>query len=196
MASGQSEVSICNLALSLLGEVSITSLGDDTKQARECQRIYAITRDQELRAHNWNFSIKRTDLAADPDEAAWGYQHRYQLPDDCLKTIQVDGTQNWRVEAGNFADSGKTFILTDLSAPIYILYVSRITDPALFDVSFVEALSVSLAFKLALPLTQSNTISQEARDVRRTALAQAKAVNSIESGPRSFRESSWLLARN
>ena len=154
MASGQSEVSICNLALSRLGEESITALSDNTPQAIECNRLYAITRDMELRGHNWNFAIRRADLAADTTSPSWGYDNRYRLPADFLKLVEVESTDQWRVEAGNAGESGSFFVLTDLSDPIYIRYVARVTDPAVFDPLFINMLAARLAMDLAPKLTQ------------------------------------------
>ena len=45
-----SVVGICNLALTKLGAARITSLTDDTKQARALNAIYEATRDAELAA--------------------------------------------------------------------------------------------------------------------------------------------------
>lgn len=195
MASGQSEVSICNLALSHLGEEPITSLDDNVKAARECSRLYDITRDMELRAHLWNFAIRRASLAKDTTDPTWGHSNRYQIPDDCLKVVEVKDDVDWHIEAGNLGDTGQTFIVTDTSAPLYIRYVSRVEDPALFDPLFINALAARLAMKLALPLTQSNTITQGARDAYRSEIQQATAQNAIESSPRPFRQGSWLTAR-
>ena len=196
MASGASEVSICNLALSHLGEASITALSDNTKPARECNRLYAITRDMELRSHNWNFAMKRTMLASDPTDPSWGYDKRYTLPVDLMRVVEVDFDEDWRVEAGELADEGARFLLTNLSGPIYIRYVARVTDPSVFDTLFINALAARLAVDLAVPLTQNSTIRQGAERTHLRATQQAKAFDAIESSPRKFPEPLWLSRRN
>ena len=45
-------VSISNRALTLLGAQPITSLSDDTKEARSCNRMFEQSRDQVLRGHH------------------------------------------------------------------------------------------------------------------------------------------------
>ena len=45
-----SATDICNRALSRVGEARITSLTDDSKQARACNSAYAHIRDEVLRA--------------------------------------------------------------------------------------------------------------------------------------------------
>ena len=57
-------VEIANRAITYLGGDTITSLEDDTKEGRACLRLYEQSRDQLLRDHPWNFSIKRAVLAA------------------------------------------------------------------------------------------------------------------------------------
>ena len=54
-----SEVDICNRALSKLGAARITSLTEDSVNARACNAMYESVRDAELRAHPWNFAMKR-----------------------------------------------------------------------------------------------------------------------------------------
>lgn len=195
MVSTVSEVSICNLALSHIGEKPITSLSDDTKPARECNRLYPITRDMELRSHNWNFSIKRTDLAEDGTEPNSEYGHRYAVPAECLRILEVLYANRWRVEAGNLADSGKLFILTNLSGPIYIRYIAQITDPAVFDVLFVNALAARLAMDLAVPLAQSNTVAEGSAEKYRFWIGQARSMDAFESSPRQRPDPSWVAAR-
>lgn len=195
MVSTVSEVSICNLALSHIGEKSITSLSDDVKPARECNRLYAITRDMEFRAHNWNFSIKRTNLSEDGTEPDSEYKHRYQVPAECLRILEVLYANSWRVEGGNLADAGKLFILTNLSGPIYIRYVAQITDPAVFDVLFVNALAARLAMDLVEPLSQSNTKAEMAAEKYRFWIGQAKSMDAFESSARPRPDPSWVAAR-
>lgn len=57
-----SDVAICNLALTQLGANTIASLAEGTETARKCNAIYTLIRDAALRAHPWNFAIKRVDL--------------------------------------------------------------------------------------------------------------------------------------
>ena len=58
-----SATDICNRALSRVGEARITSLTDDSKQARACSSAYAHIRDEVFRAHPWNSVITRAKLA-------------------------------------------------------------------------------------------------------------------------------------
>ena len=61
-----SEVDICNLALSHLGDnATVASIDppEGSAQAEHCSRFYPIARDTLLEMHNWNFSTRRAVLA-------------------------------------------------------------------------------------------------------------------------------------
>ena len=63
------QVTICNLALSKLGEQSITSLDDGSLEARFCSLHYPVVVTQILLLNNWNFATKQaqlTQLSATP----------------------------------------------------------------------------------------------------------------------------------
>jgi hypothetical protein len=67
-----SETSICNSALTRIGAARITSLTDDSKQARACTASYALMRDEVLRSHPWNSAISRASVASLADAPAFG----------------------------------------------------------------------------------------------------------------------------
>src|SRR5690606_7797987 len=98
-------VSICNMALGELGINAITSLDQATADARLCNRFYEQTRDEVLRAHPWNFAIKRVNLSAISTAPVFGWLYQYQLPSDYLRLIQLNGWEEdeqadrWEIEA-------------------------------------------------------------------------------------------------
>lgn len=79
-----SEVSIANLALQELGAKRITSLDDDTKNAKNIKAAYDDVRDQECRKYIWNFTTKREILAPDVDTPAFDFDLQFSWPSDCL----------------------------------------------------------------------------------------------------------------
>src|SRR5258708_25919710 len=59
-----SEVTICNRALQAIGtRTTIASLTEDSVEARNCNLIYADTRDEVLQMAYWNFAQKTAYLA-------------------------------------------------------------------------------------------------------------------------------------
>ncbi len=187
-----SVVEICNRALQKVGAQRIVSITDDNVRARACNAAYEVLRDGELRANVWNFSIARAELAEDATTPAWGRAAAYTLPADWLRmapqypednTVEPD----WQIE-------GKK-IITDDSAPIYLRYVYKVTDPNEMDVLFRELLAATLAIEICEELTQSNTKKDALKAERKEILAMAKRTNSIENVSVVSPDDGWLTCR-
>lgn len=58
------DVSICNIALLLLGVSKITALADATDRAVLCAALYPETKRETLQSHPWNEALVRTTLYA------------------------------------------------------------------------------------------------------------------------------------
>jgi len=199
-----SKVEIINRALTKLGETRILSPTDNVKPAREANSIWDTVLKDELRAHPWNFAIKRDQIAADVATPSFEFAYQYTKPSDCLRFVQIGdfwvywnntirytyelNPQTWYKIEGNK-------ILTDLGAPLKVRYIQDITDPQQFDASFVEALACRLARELAEPLTQSNTKKRDAVLEYREAMKMAKRNDAIEDPPEPIPEGDWIYAR-
>lgn len=187
-----SEVEICNRALQKLGESGITSLTDDSKRARACNRAYVPLRDAALRKHPWSFSITRAQLAANSVAPVHGPANRFLQPSDCLRLLPPDPDRkandlDWRIEGRH--------IITNDAAPLDIRYVVRITDPNTMDTLFREYLSTYIAHELCEEITQSNTKKNGLKDDLRGIVAEAKLTNAIEKVSDEPPEDSWITAR-
>ncbi len=180
------ETSVCNLALALLGQATIMSLNDESQAARFCSRLYAQTRDEVLQAHRWNFALKRATLAklSDGQESEWAYA--YQLPVDVLRVLELNG----HAESDRFFEIEGRRLLTD-EVQAVIRYIRQVTDAVYFTPLFVEALSVKLASKLALPLMGSRTMADElAATYERVIGPKARRMDAVEGNPR--RHPAWM----
>jgi hypothetical protein len=191
-----SEVEIANRALSRVGATRITSLTENSVNARAVNAVYAPLRDAELRAHRWSFAIKRAQLAADATAPAFGPAYAYPLPSDFLKLLPPDPNQHlndmdWRIEH----HEGASCVMTDYAAPLNIRYIHRVTDPNKMDPLFREALAMRMARELCEPLTQSNTKIQLIDVDYRTAIAEARKANAFERPSDEPPEDSWLTVR-
>jgi hypothetical protein len=182
-----SDVEVCNLAMTMLGAETISSLTQASANARRCARVYIVTRDAELRRHPWNFARARASLAEDSTAPAFGYDHRYQLPSDFLRLHPSADALDWQIEAG--------YVLTDDGAPLEVTYIRRVDDASLFDALFVEALAAKIAYLLAEEITQSNTKKAEAKDAYKAAIQEAKRANAIERVSDEPPEDPWITAR-
>lgn len=191
-----SDVSIANRALTKLGSARILSLSDNSEPARVINSLYEAVRDAEVQRHRWKFAIRRTSLPALVDAPAFGYSYQYELPADHLALIQVG---EWYVPAVNkqvarwSVESGR--ILTDAPAPLPIRYIARVTDPALFDPLFAEALAARIALEACESITQSQTkYERMAADYRATILEAAR-MSSLLNPPDALPDGGWLWSR-
>lgn len=196
-----SVIQVANRALTKLGALRITSLTDDNKAARAISSCFEDLRDDELRAHRWQFSMKRTSLAALSTTPEFGYNLQYALPPDFLRLDMINDeypsvvldnyigaeTQDYMIE-GNL-------ILTDIDAPLKLRYIARIEDPTNWDVNFREAMASRIAMEICEDLTQSDTKKQSAANDYKRAITQAIRTNSIEKPPSTPPDNTWIISR-
>lgn len=191
-----SEVEICNSALIKLGDDTITSLTDDSKRARLCNAQFARLRDEVLRAHPWNFAIRRASLAKLSQAPAFEFAAAFQLPEDpyCLRVLLLfDGSAAQGISRHRWKIEGRTLLSDENSAKI--IYIARVIDPNQFDAMFAEALALRLANELAYSLTNNATLVQTHYDLYRHALQQARATDASEGVPDFVIADEWTTAR-
>lgn len=196
-----SQVEIANRALTKIGEARILALTDDVESARVVSSLWDTVRDAELRARTWNFSVRRTSLAADAATPSWGYDYQYTLPTGCLRILQVSeyfpsvsltdyrnaSESMWQVEGGK--------IQTDEAAPLKIRYVASVEDTGSWDAGFAEAFACRLAAECCEKLTQSNTKRQMAWDEYNAAIKAAIRADAIENPPEPLPDDGWVMSR-
>ena len=188
------DVTIVNAALIRLGETTLTALSDETKPARLANAIYADVRDAVTRAHPWNFALARAELTANASAPTWGYANAYDLPGDpdhCLRVLTVDGEDEI---SGRWTVEGRQ-ILSNLSSPIRIVYLRRISDPDDTDPLFREALSARLARELAEPLGKSTSLQQAMGELYEAKLREARSADGQEGTPDLISADGWLESR-
>ena len=165
-----SDVDICNLALSHLGdeaEVSAINPPDGSIQAAHCGRYYPMARDLLLEAHTWTFATKRVAVAEVDNPSPWDWQYAYALPSTCLRPVSAlvpgqpaqflstesdNGSHPYIVEAGQ---DGGLVLFTNIPAAV-LRYIDRVEDPAKVTPGFTMALSRLLAAYLAGPILKGD----------------------------------------
>ena len=187
-----SVIEICNNALLDLGEDTIASLGDETKQARLCNQRWPGVRDAVLRAHPWNCCMRQAELAASAETPAWKWACQYLLPADFLRIIALSSAtgqdiRDWEVQ-------GRT-VLCDESAPIYLSYVRRETDPQQYDALLAESLAARMSAVLAYPLTGSTSLAEALWQGYQAKVTEARGVDAREGSTGVVRATSWLSAK-
>ena len=184
----QTDVNICNISLLSVNSELITSLDDDNDSAKACKILFPFTRDTVLRAHPWNFALKRVEIAEETTAPLYEFEHSYvRLPDD-LRVLQVNDRKiKFKVEGRK--------IITDEVSPIKIKYIGQITDPNQFDELYTESLSLLLGSKLAVTLNQNDTLSKSLQDQYLVSLSKARSVSGQEGTQDGFEDRTLLDAR-
>jgi len=195
--SAESETELCNLALTSIGHKVITDIGSDTSQAGDlCRLQYSRCRDSVLRAHPWNFAVRRVALAASGTTPAFEYSYAFTLPSDpwCLKVIRT----KWEAEGYSSRESyndgvwsesripyrieGRTLLANEATCSIE--YIARITDTVQFDALFTDCLAARLAAELAIPLTDNKSMTETMWQVYTSKLEEARTVDAQEGSAR------------
>jgi hypothetical protein len=183
-----SEVAICNLALQKLGAARITSLTEDSVNARHCNACYTMLRDQEIVAHPWSFAKKRATLAPDATAPDHDYLYAFSYPTNCLRILPpARNGLDWQMENNK--------ILTNDGDTLEVLYLERVTDPTRFHPLFDDALASRMADHMCEAITQSNQKKEKATTDYNTAIRRAKRTNAIEQISAEPPEDPWLAAR-
>jgi len=190
-----SETDIANMALMKVGaKPKIDSLVEDSDNARLCNTFYRPMRDAVLRAHPWNCAEHRKIITQLSEAPAFGYDYQYQLPANpyCLRVLQVgeDDEQPtvWKVEGRR--------LLTDEGTSIKLKYIKRITDTNEFDPLLVDAISIKLASKLAMPLGNSQgLVDALVKELELITLPEARTIDGQESSGDELEVDTWMGSR-
>lgn len=144
-------IEICNLALGRIGDIFISSLDDNSKEARMCSRFYDVTRQQLLVSHPWTFaSVFDASLSPVVATPELKFAYAFQVPTDCVK---VQGLYQPKTD---FMLSGSMIYSDDET--INLVYTQDVTDPGLFSVMFTSTLSLKLAYVLSYGLSASSAL--------------------------------------
>lgn len=200
----QSEVVICNLALSHLGnDATISSLTEASVEAEKCSRFYPLSRDTALATHSWSFATKRTSLALVADTQP-SYLFGYEYPSDCLDPLAVLApgatddarSEDYTLELGA---SGRQVVYTNCEQAT-LRYIARVQDPTKFSPLLVNAISCLLASYLVGPLLKGKTATALRRDLLQSYaywLAQAKELdaNAVSVRATPVHTAPWISGR-
>ena len=184
-----SKVSLCNLALRRVGEQTITSLTEVTKNAKLCNELYQETLEEVLRNHTWNCAKFRVELAQDADTPTYGWTYQYSLPVDprCVRVLRMEDTESeWVIEG--------TKLLTD-EGTVKILYVGDTDNPEDLDPLCRKVVYLEMAAAMAYTLVENNTILNGIEAQLDKAWSDARGVNAQEGTKMQTQRSQWLESR-
>ena len=188
-----SQVEICNLALAKLGHMQfITSMGEASKAANLLNIFYNPGRDSLIREFLWKFARKRVQLAPLSASPLFDGGSYFQIPTDCLRVVSPGDT--YRQQYGRWFVEGDK-IVADTSS-LNLVYLQRIEDPNLFDPVFVQAFAAKLAYELAMPLAQSQSLKDQMNNEYKSMIVKAAFVGATEQDSDVFLAETFLQAHS
>ena len=183
-----SVVDICNEAMDLLGAATITSLTENSKEARLCNRRFDTVRDAVLRSHPWNTAVTRAEIARDSTAPAFGFTYQYTMPTDpyCLRVLSFwnsnvdnevaayDSQVMYKIEGRKILSNEDTCKIT---------YIGRVTDTEQFDSMLSNTIAHRLAAETAYAITGSTTVAQQMQALYEQRLREARSMDGMEGYP-------------
>lgn len=152
-----SSVDICNMALARLRASRITSLTDNTVEAKLCNILFdEIARDV-MSEGEWTSTIVRATLARTVNTPAFEYTYEFQLPTspEVLRVLSINdytpGSIDYRIEGDK--------LLANVST-MKIKYSGVITNTEAYDANLKKAITSRLTAELAYPITGSERMAE------------------------------------
>ena len=186
-------VAICNAALRKVGADTITGLNQGVKNSNFCNDRYADLRDALLEMHPWNFAVKRVKLAQTTTTPAIKFDYSYALPTDYVRAVGVfDSDEGYGIVDHKIEDNR----VVSSAFEVWMLYISKVTDPNKMSPLFREALSALLAIEAATSITESRTLRELMTAEFKSALRRARSADSQADLPDRMPIGSWVTGRS
>jgi len=186
-----SKTDILNKALTLVGAAPVTSITDNTNNARILSRVYDISLRAILSECKWNFATKRTDLSLLTDTLAWydtGETYVYQKPIDMIRIFGAN------VAIATFREEGE-YIVSDTSG-LGLRYVFYLDDPTKYPSVFVDAFIDKLCSDIAYMIVNSASLGEKYKTLYESvSLPKAMAANSQVGKQQGLRDDAWEMAK-
>ena len=155
-----SPVDICNLALSFIGEKQIRSFDEDNIRSRLCKSSYDFYRDRLLSDFDWTFARKTAEISLLDETHPEG--SLYALPEDCLNPIELvpvyTPPRQFQIEDSKILIP-TAYVPTYTGETLYLRYIYYLTNSKKFSIPFCEALAVTIASIICMPITHDKDMA-------------------------------------
>lgn len=192
-----SKILICNMALAHFGGGNISSLTEDSEQARLVETLYDNCLEQTFASFQWSFANVEQALASSvTTRNSWNYVYAY--PANCARMIRVYAAGCAREAKKEpfkiFTTGAVKLIACDIEDAIgEFTYI--ITDPTLFSPGFVKAFSYYLAAELVTAMTGNAQKAQEMMQKFQLSLADAQYTDAVENNEQPKWPTSYVDGR-
>ena len=170
MASGDTDVSIVNKALLLLGAEAITSFSDGTPAATAANTIYTEIKFMTMGMYPWSFTIAKTQLTKDSSTPQNEWTNQFLLPSDMLLGVPRAVRTSFSPGAALFkgweiaqSSAGGAVLMTD-ATEVHIDYQKAVSEGNM-PTYFVQLMAYQMAWHLAEVITDQTAKSEYWRSV-------------------------------
>ena len=122
-----------------------------------------------------------------------GYTYAYAMPSDCVRVLEVVGEDRqdnkWRME--------KNHVVTNMTSPLEIRYISDTTLVADFDDLFTDALAAKLGMDICESLVRQDGVLANVTKILEEKLNEARSIDGMEQTVEeaATADYSWMVAR-
>jgi hypothetical protein len=188
-----SVTSVCNNAIIKVGGSTITSLDDNTVEAKTCKSLWDDVLDDTLRSHPWNCAQDRASLNKLTAAPIFGFDYQYQLPGNCLRVLTLNDyaipyIRNGYVYSNStpikYKIEGRKLLTDESEAKIVYLY--HVTDMNQIDPMLREVLAARMAAEIAFPIAKNTGLVKSLWDIYEAKLRLCRSIDGMEGTPDEF----------
>jgi len=156
-----SKISICNLALAIVGADAIRDFDEGNKRSRMADVFYEPVKDYVLTRMDWSFARRFSMLnkvITATGTIPPGY-FAYQLPNNCKtprELIPLGSRDPWEI----LGDLLICLLDSEQGDNVGLYYTATGTSVARFTDPFVNTVALGIAVKLAPPITQDAKVTE------------------------------------
>lgn len=186
---------IINWSFLSIGEQTITSLDDGSKNADLASELYPRVKELELSGNIWNFAKKIDVLSPISSEdlpKSEEFSTVFKLPSDCIRLVKIGNRFFETEDTSNFFINNKRIYSRKELDSLTIIYMSNDVNEQYFSPSFAKALSLALAQEFIYSLNNNeNKLNRIQRDYA-IYIKKAKRINGL-SKPNTRRQDGYII---
>lgn len=159
-------LNVANKALNLIGESPLQNLNGNSSNNEALNIQLPAAVEAVLSRYPFKCATKRTVLAPEADVTpAFGYSYSFPLPENFARLVSVEDCDDYTLEGGAILSN---------DSPLSIAYVELPKSPHNLSHSVIEAISLTLAYKLAQTATANDSLLNRLKQDAAIASLQAE----------------------
>ena len=157
----ETQTTICNKALGLVGGNPINSIQDTTQEAMWCKTYYDLSLNVVLSEGAWKHStVEQPLVKVEKEEYSEEQKYVYAIPSNCVLITRIftkenrekeDKITDWSIRY--FPSDNTDYIICNVEQDLMIEYVYNNANLTKASGKFIEALAAKLAYNICMPIT-------------------------------------------